>query len=66
MTLQLRMQTKVAMQSGGGDAASLATVLQRMGLSAALRTSAGNKLRSLRHEFVVVASTGAPLCAEHC
>lgn len=40
----------------GGDAAALATTLQRVNLSARLETVRGNKLHSLRHTFVVVAA----------
>ena len=42
----------------GGDAAALASTLQRVGLSARLQTVRGNKLHSLAHTFVVVAAAG--------
>lgn len=49
----------IVMAGGRVSPASVAATLQRLGLSAAVRTAAGNKLQSLRHEFVVVAAADA-------
>lgn len=46
----------------GGDAAALASTLQRVGLSARLQSVRGNKLHSLAHNFVVVAAAGEWAC----